>query len=108
MGNRTEPPATLGSKWSVLPYEPVGAERDGYHFSRPIHLFYQELASVRGSTTAFISRRIHQTSSTGSKQVANAVPPLLAEAMGHQIIAIVLSVIPLPRAGGTGRHSAAV
>ena len=75
----------------------TGAEHGSYTSPRPIHPILPRVISVREAARLHSFPdwfRFHQTKWHGFRQVGNAVPPLLARAVGRQIVAV-LSVIPL-------------
>ncbi len=74
----------------------TGSEHGSYTSPRPIHPILPRVISVREAARLHSFPdwfRFHQTKWHGFRQVGNAVPPLLARAVGRQIIAV-LSVIP--------------
>lgn len=75
----------------------TGDERGSYTSPRPIHPTLPRVISVREAARLHSFPdwfRFHQTKWHGFRQVGNAVPPLLARAVGRQIVAS-LCVIPL-------------
>lgn len=75
----------------------TGPEQGSYTSPRPIHPTLPRVISVREAARLHSFPdwfRFHQTKWHGFRQVGNAVPPLLARAVGRQIVAV-LSVIPL-------------
>jgi DNA (cytosine-5)-methyltransferase 1 len=78
----------------------TGSEQGSYTSPRPIHPTLPRVISVREAARLHSFPdwfRFHQTKWHGFRQVGNAVPPLLARAVGRQIVAV-LSVIPsVPR-----------
>lgn len=78
----------------------TGSEKGSYTSPRPIHPILPRVISVREAARLHSFPdwfRFHQTKWHGFRQVGNAVPPLLARAVGRQIVAV-LSVIPsVPR-----------
>lgn len=76
----------------------TGSEKGSYTSPRPIHPTLPRVISVREAARLHSFPdwfRFHQTKWHGFRQVGNAVPPMLARAVGRQIVAV-LSVIPLP------------
>ena len=74
----------------------TGSEQGSYTSPRPIHPTLPRVISVREAARLHSFPdwfRFHRTKWHGFRQVGNAVPPLLARAVGHQIVAA-LSVIP--------------
>ena len=68
----------------------TGVERGSYTSPRPIHPHYPRVISVREAARIHSFPdwfRLHQTKWHGFRQVGNAVPPLLAMAIGEQIVA---------------------
>lgn len=68
----------------------TGAERGSYTSPRPIHPTRSRVISVREAARLHSFPdwfRFHQTKWHGFRQVGNAVPPLLAQAIGRQAIA---------------------
>jgi DNA (cytosine-5)-methyltransferase 1 len=68
----------------------TGVERGSYTSPRPIHPTRSRVISVREAARLHSFPdwfRFHQTKWHGFRQVGNAVPPLLAQAIGHQAIA---------------------
>lgn len=68
----------------------TGAERGSYTSPRPIHPTRPRVISVREAARLHSFPdwfRFHQTKWHGFRQVGNAVPPLLAQAVGREIIA---------------------
>ncbi|OKH27735.1 DNA cytosine methyltransferase [Chroogloeocystis siderophila] len=68
----------------------TGAERGSYTSPRPIHPTRSRVISVREAARLHSFPdwfRFHQTKWHGFRQVGNAVPPLLAQALGRQAIA---------------------
>ena len=78
----------------------TGPEQGRYTSPRPIHPTLPRVISVREGARLHSFPdwfRFHRTKWHGFRQVGNAVPPLLARAVGRQIVAV-LSVIPsVPR-----------
>lgn len=75
----------------------TGAAGGSYTSPRPIHPTLPRVISVREAARLHSFPdwfRFHQTKWHGFRQVGNAVPPLLARAVGHQLVAA-LNVIPL-------------
>lgn len=78
----------------------TGHERGSYTSPRPIHPTRPRVISVREAARLHSFPdwfRFHQTKWHGFRQVGNAVPPLLAQAVGREIIAalgIMPSVLP--------------
>jgi len=69
----------------------TGYDRGSYTSPRPIHPEYPRVISVREAARLHSFPdwfRLHTTKWHGFRQVGNAVPPLLARALGHQIIAV--------------------
>ena len=67
----------------------TGVERGSYTSPRPIHPHYPRVISVREAARLHSFPdwfRLHQTKWHGFRQVGNAVPPLLAQAIGQQIV----------------------
>jgi DNA (cytosine-5)-methyltransferase 1 len=67
----------------------TGAERGSYTSPRPIHPQYPRVISVREAARLHSFPdwfRFHVTKWHGFRQVGNAVPPLLAQALGQQIV----------------------
>ena len=78
----------------------TGAEKGSYTSPRPIHPTLPRVISVREAARLHSFPdwfRFHQTKWHGFRQVGNAVPPLLARAIGHQIVAALEIIPPLPR-----------
>jgi DNA (cytosine-5)-methyltransferase 1 len=76
----------------------TGSEQGSYTSPRPIHPTLARVISVREAARLHSFPdwfRFHRTKWHGFRQVGNAVPPLLARAVGRQIVAV-LSVIPFP------------
>ena len=74
----------------------TGVEQGSYTSPRPIHPILPRVISVREAARLHSFPdwfRFHRTKWHGFRQVGNAVPPLLARAVGQQIVAA-LSVIP--------------
>ncbi len=74
----------------------TGHERGSYTSPRPIHPIHPRVISVREAARLHSFPdwfRFHQTKWHGFRQVGNAVPPLLAQAVGRQIVAS-LGIIP--------------
>lgn len=74
----------------------TGVEQGSYTSPRPIHPLLPRVISVREAARLHSFPdwfRFHRTKWHGFRQVGNAVPPLLARAVGQQIVAA-LSVIP--------------
>ncbi len=74
----------------------TGAEHGSYTSPRPIHPTLPRVISVREAARLHSFPdwfRFHRTKWHGFRQVGNAVPPLLARGVGHQIVAA-LRVIP--------------
>ncbi|WP_104546762.1 DNA cytosine methyltransferase [Chroococcidiopsis sp. TS-821] len=68
----------------------TGAERGSYTSPRPIHPTRSRVISVREAARLHSFPdwfRFHQTKWHGFRQVGNAVPPLLAHAIGRQVVA---------------------
>jgi DNA (cytosine-5)-methyltransferase 1 len=80
----------------------TGSDRGAYTSPRPIHPDYLRVISVREAARLHSFPdwfRFHVTKWHGFRQVGNAVPPLLARALGSQIIAaleVKPSVPPVP------------
>ncbi|HEY9612668.1 DNA cytosine methyltransferase [Allocoleopsis sp.] len=75
----------------------TGSDRGAYTSPRPIHPEYPRVISVREAARLHSFPdwfRFHITKWHGFRQVGNAVPPLLARALGDQILAA-LEVKPL-------------
>lgn len=75
----------------------TGADRGAYTSPRPIHPEYPRVISVREAARLHSFPdwfRLHVTKWHGFREVGNAVPPLLARALGCQILAT-LEVKPL-------------
>lgn len=75
----------------------TGADRGAYTSPRPIHPDYPRVISVREAARLHSFPdwfRFHVTKWHGFREVGNAVPPLLARALGSQIIAA-LEIKPL-------------
>ncbi len=69
----------------------TGYDRGSYTSPRPIHPEYPRVISVREAARLHSFPdwfRLHTTKWHGFRQVGNAVPPLLARALGHQITAV--------------------
>jgi len=78
----------------------TGAERGSYTSPRPIHPHYPRVISVREAARLHSFPdwfRFHATKWHGFRQVGNAVPPLLAQALGRQIVRTLEIVPPLPK-----------
>lgn len=74
----------------------TGVEQGSYTSPRPIHPLLPRVISVREAARLHSFPdwfRFHRTKWHGFRQVGNAVPPLLARAVGQQIVAA-LAVIP--------------
>lgn len=74
----------------------TGHERGSYTSPRPIHPTHPRVISVREAARLHSFPdwfRFHQTKWHGFRQVGNAVPPLLAQAVGRQIVAS-LGIMP--------------
>ena len=74
----------------------TGHERGSYTSPRPIHPTHPRVISVREAARLHSFPdwfRFHQTKWHGFRQVGNAVPPLLAQAVGRQIVAA-LGIMP--------------
>lgn len=68
----------------------TGGDRGSYTSPRPIHPLYPRVISVREAARLHSFPdwfRFHVTKWHGFRQVGNAVPPLLARALGRQVIA---------------------
>ena len=66
----------------------TGAERGSYTSARPLHPQYHRVISVREAARLHSFPdwfRLHVTKWHGFRQVGNAVPPLLARMLGHQV-----------------------
>lgn len=75
----------------------TGHERGSYTSPRPIHPIQPRVISVREAARLHSFPdwfRFHQTKWHGFRQVGNAVPPLLAKAVGCEIVAA-LGIMPL-------------
>jgi DNA (cytosine-5)-methyltransferase 1 len=69
----------------------TGYERGSYTSPRPIHPHYPRVISVREAARLHSFPdwfRFHTTKWHGFRQVGNAVPPLLARALGRQILTV--------------------
>lgn len=67
----------------------TGSDRGAYTSPRPIHPEYPRVISVREAARLHSFPdwfRFHITKWHGFREVGNAVPPLLARALGHQIL----------------------
>ncbi|MGB3695109.1 MAG: DNA cytosine methyltransferase [Spirulinaceae cyanobacterium] len=67
----------------------TGAERGSYTSPRPLHPQYHRVISVREAARLHSFPdwfRLHGTKWHGFRQVGNAVPPLLARVLGHQVL----------------------
>jgi len=74
----------------------TGHERGSYTSPRPIHPTQPRVISVREAARLHSFPdwfRFHQTKWHGFRQIGNAVPPLLAQAVGREIVAS-LNVMP--------------
>lgn len=77
----------------------TGAERGRYTSPRPIHPTQPRVISVREAARLHSFPdwfRFHTTKWHGFRQVGNAVPPLLAQAVAHQVIAALGVIPPIP------------
>ncbi|KJH70318.1 DNA cytosine methyltransferase [Aliterella atlantica] len=75
----------------------TGSDRGSYTSPRPIHPILPRVISVREAARLHSFPdwfRFHQTKWHGFRQVGNAVPPLLAQAIGKKIIAA-LGITPI-------------
>lgn len=78
----------------------TGYERGSYTSPRPIHPEYPRVISVREAARLHSFPdwfRLHITKWHGFRQVGNAVPPLLARALGCQIIAVLGVKLKVPK-----------
>ncbi|HBE18636.1 MAG TPA: DNA (cytosine-5-)-methyltransferase [Cyanobacteria bacterium UBA11159] len=78
----------------------TGADRGSYTSPRPLHPDYPRVISVREAARLHSFPdwfRFHTTKWHGFRQIGNAVPPLLARAIGKQIITALRIAPSLPR-----------
>jgi DNA (cytosine-5)-methyltransferase 1 len=78
----------------------TAAERGAHTAARPLHPKYDRVISVREAARLHSFPdwfRLHATKWHGFREVGNAVPPLLARAIAHQII-LALGISPSPTA----------
>ena len=78
----------------------TGPAQGSYTSPRPIHPILPRVISVREAARLHSFPdwfRFHQTKWHGFRQVGNAVPPLLARAVGHQIVAALCVIPSVPR-----------